>query len=332
VLVAVVAVPEPEPVLVVAEVAGVAAGALVPPVAVLELEPELVLVAVVAVPEPEPVPVVAELAGVAGATADVTGAVAEVTGAAAEVASDVTGATAEVTGAAAGALVPVVAVLELEPEFVLVAVVAVLELEPVLVVAEVAGVAAGALVAVVAVLELEPVPVVAEVAGAAAEATDVAAEVTGVVAEVTADVTCAVADVVPAAAEVTVLELAVGTVAAWACRESTSKMTKIPAATIATCTTRQAMCRKIDCGMSSSRSTGRDRIRPLLPIISGPKHAGRNLFWGLFRCAHPEPEIRNPSTDVHTVRPPPYSTSSGRTRAGGWRLSSSRTLPPQIAI
>jgi hypothetical protein len=108
-----------------------------------------------------------------------------------------------------------------------------------------------------------------------------------------------VVEVVLAAAEVTGLELAVDTVAAWACRESTSKITKIPAATIATCTTRQAMCRKIDCGMSSSRSTGRDRIRLLLPIISGTKHAGRNLFRGYFAVL-----TRNRR---FAIRPPMYT-------------------------
>jgi hypothetical protein len=77
----------------------------------------------------------------------------------------------------------------------------------------------------------DPVPAAAEVAGATAE---VAAEV----------------------AEVTGEEVEVVAVAACACRENTSKTTRIPAATIATCTARRAMRRKIGCGMSSSRTTG----------------------------------------------------------------------------
>jgi hypothetical protein len=43
-------------------------------------------------------------------------------------------------------------------------------------------------------------------------------------------------------------------VAAWACLENTSKTISIPAAKIATCTARQAMCRNTGWDTSSSRS------------------------------------------------------------------------------
>ena len=70
------------------------------------------------------------------------------------------------------------------------------------------------------------------------------------VAEVTADVAEVTADV---ADDVGVDD---GVVAAVACRENTSKRTRIPAAMIATCTARQAMRRRISCGMSSSAPPG----------------------------------------------------------------------------
>jgi len=50
-----------------------------------------------------------------------------------------------------------------------------------------------------------------------------------------------------------------GKAAACACREKTSKTASIPAATIATCTARRAMCLKVAWDTSSSRSVGRDR-------------------------------------------------------------------------
>ena len=50
-----------------------------------------------------------------------------------------------------------------------------------------------------------------------------------------------------------------GKAAACACRENTSKTASIPAATIATCTARRAMCLKVAWDTSSSRSVGRDR-------------------------------------------------------------------------
>ena len=110
----------------------------------------------------------------------------------------------------------------------------------------------------------ELVPVPAEVVPAAAEVAVDAAEVTGAAAEVT------VPDPLPDPEPV----LMAGAVAAFACREDTSRTTRIPAATIATCTARRAMCRKIGCGMSSSRTTGTDRTRFEVPLISDPKHAG----------------------------------------------------------
>ena len=97
----------------------------------------------------------------------------------------------------------------------------------------------------------------AEVTGATAGATGVAgAGLAGAAAaEVTADVTGATADV----AEVTGAGTAGvdgGVVAACACRENASKRTRMPAATIATCTARKAMRRDISCGMSSSAPPG----------------------------------------------------------------------------
>jgi hypothetical protein len=117
----------------------------------------------------------------------------------------------------------------------------------------------------------------------------VVAEVTGPVAEAAADVTGARTlvpdpelgpepELGPVTAEVTVPEPAGGVVAACAWRENTSKTARIPAATIATCTARRAMCRKIGCGMSSSRSNGTDQTRLVVPVISDPKHAGARYF------------------------------------------------------
>jgi hypothetical protein len=69
---------------------------------------------------------------------------------------------------------------------------------------------------------------------------------------VSAEVADATAEVAAEVTEVAVPEPMAGTVAARACRENASKTTRIPAAVIATCTARRAMCRKIGCGMSSS--------------------------------------------------------------------------------
>ena len=207
------------------------------------LVPGPVLVAAAEVLVPDPV-----LGLVA---AEVTVPVAE---AAAEVTVPVAGAPADVTGAAAEVLVP-------GP--VLIAAAEVLVPDP--------------------VLGLVPDPVLGPVA----------AEVTVPVAEAAADVTGASAPVRvpvavlgpepelvlgPVAAEVTVPEPTGGVVAACACRENASKTARIPAATIATCTARRAMCRKIGCGMSSSRTNGTDQTRLVVPIISDPKHAGALYF------------------------------------------------------
>ena len=83
----------------------------------------------------------------------------------------------------------------------------------------------------------------ADAAGPAEVAGADTAEVTADMAEVTTDV----ADDVGVDG---------GVVAAVACRENTSKRTRIPAATIATCTARQAMRRKISCGTSNSAPPG----------------------------------------------------------------------------
>jgi hypothetical protein len=121
------------------------------------------------------------------------------------------------------------------------------------------------------------VPMAADVA---AEGADLTADVTGAAegVGVTAEVSAEAAELVPVAAEVLEPEPVAGTVAAWACRENTSKTTKIPAAMIATCIARRAMCRKIGCGMSSSRTTGTEQTWLSLPMISGPKHRRRTYF------------------------------------------------------
>jgi len=115
---------------------------------------------------------------------------------------------------------------------------------------------------------LEPVPEAAEVTGAAA-GVEPEPELAPVPEPVAAEVTDAAAEVTGAVAEV-VLEpelarLAGGLVAACACREKTSKTTRIPAAAIATCIARRAMSRMIGCGISSSPITGTD------PTLSAPR-------------------------------------------------------------
>ena len=163
----------------------------------------------------------------------------------------------------------------------------------------------------------------------------VAAEVTGPVAEAAADVTGAAAGVLvpdpvlgPVTAEVTVPEPTGGVVAACACRENTSKTARIPAATIATCTARRAMCRKIGCGMSSSRTNGTDQTRLVVPIISDPKHAGALYFRPI--------SLWSPATGhVRSVHECTYCSVTTvqyglRPEQGGWRdgrLSSSRSPP-----
>jgi hypothetical protein len=92
---------------------------------------------------------------------------------------------------------------------------------------------------------------VAEETGDMAEVAvaELTAEVTGDVRELTGEVTAERGDP----------DSGVSELAACACRENTSMITNIPAATIASCTARRAMRRKIGCGMSSSHwpETGR---------------------------------------------------------------------------
>lgn len=112
----------------------------------------------------------------------------------------------------------------------------------------------------------------AEVAGALGggllgESAEVAAPVADVTVELAADVTEEVVDVT---AEVSVLVTgeaaepevvaAAGAVAACACRENTSKTSRIPAASIAHCAARRAARRKASCGIGGSppRETGPD--------------------------------------------------------------------------
>ena len=175
--------------------------------------------------------------------------------------------------------------------------------------------------------EPEPEPVVAgEVAAAEAEPEPepVAAEVadlTEPVAAEVASVTAEVAGEVAAEAEV----------AACACREDASKTTRIPAATIANRTARRAMYRKIGRGMSSSRTTGTDRTRLVVPIISGPKHARRILFQAFLPWS-PEPDICDPSANVPTVRSPPYSAGPRQGKSGrmATELDANSAVPDEL--
>jgi hypothetical protein len=84
---------------------------------------------------------------------------------------------------------------------------------------------------------------VAVVTGAVAVMAGVEVEVVaaGAVAAVVAELTGAVAVVAGAAVAVVDVTADCGEVAACACRENSSKMVRIPAAKIATCTARRAM-------------------------------------------------------------------------------------------
>ena len=115
-------------------------------------------------------------------------------------------------------------------------------------------------------------------------ATELTAEVTGDAMELTAEVT---GDVTELTAEVTVERGDAGDeseVAACACRENKSINTKIPAATIASCTARKARRRRIGCGITSSHSpeTGRGT---------------RARYWG-FSHAHPDQAKLAPKRDM----------------------------------
>jgi hypothetical protein len=113
--------------------------------------------------------------------------------------------------------------------------------------------------------------VVAVVPWAAAVTVEVAAELTADVADVTVEVVADVTEeVVDVTAEVSVLVTGAaagpevvavdGAVAACACRENTSKTTRIPAASIAHCAARRAARRIASCGIGGSppRETGPD--------------------------------------------------------------------------
>jgi hypothetical protein len=141
--------------------------------------------------------------------------------------------------------------------------------------AVVAGVAgAGVAVAGVVAVVTAVVAGAAEVAGAVAVVAAVVAgvaELTGAVAVVAGAVVAGFEVEVVAAGAVAVVAGAPnggddGTVAACACRENTSKTASIPAAKIATCIARRAMCRNVAWDTSSSRSVGRDRPDPSVPL------------------------------------------------------------------
>ena len=68
-----------------------------------------------------------------------------------------------------------------------------------------------------------------------------------------------------------------GSVAACACRENTSMMRKIPAATIANCAARRATRRAIGCGMSYSHRRIPDLAR--LPVFRGPMPRAEAISW-----------------------------------------------------
>jgi hypothetical protein len=166
------------------------------------------------------------------------------------------------------------------------------------------GVLAGAELGVLAGAELG---VLAGAELGAAEETDDAADTTG-----------ATADETGLAAEETGGAPADAEVAASAWRENTSKMVRIPAAKIATCTARCAMRRKIDCGMSNSAPPGRDQTFARVPAINGLKHPRAPKFSGLSRhslqsrthCSvttvqhhHPTPQGELPMTHRELHRP-----------------------------
>jgi hypothetical protein len=126
------------------------------------------------------------------------------------------------------------------------------------------GVLAGAELGVLAGAELGAAEETADETGATADETGLAAEETG-----------------GAAAGAETGGAAAGAeVAASAWRENTSKMVRIPAAKIATCTARCAMRRKIDCGMSNSAPPGRDQTFARVPAINGSKHPRAPKFFG----------------------------------------------------
>ena len=124
----------------------------------------------------------------------------------------------------------------------------------------------------------------ADGAGAAADTTADAADVTGAAADATGAGT--------AGAELTGgVGVAEGAkVAACACRVNTSKTARIPAAAIATCTARRAMCRKIGCGMCSSHHRDRPDRAPSAPH-QRPETRRRTFISGLFAEGHPELDI-----------------------------------------
>ena len=92
---------------------------------------------------------------------------------------------------------------------------------------------------------------------AAAGATDAAADVTADVTEPAVPVAAAAGWDTASAAAATGGTVSDGEVAAWACRENTSKIVVIPAARTATCTTRRAARRKAAWDTGSSRPVGR---------------------------------------------------------------------------
>jgi hypothetical protein len=250
-----------------------------------------------------------------GATVAVMGATApvatETAGATVPVAAETAGATAPVEVETAGAAVPAA-----EPGDVVMVEVAVEgAADPAAVAAETVGVAAEAELTVSDPELVEPLPgaeatepvasaggleaawvpeVACEVVEVTGDVAELTAEVTGDVAELTAEVT---GDVTELTGEVTAERgdaVGLSEVAACACRENTSMITKIPAATIASCTARRAMRRRIGCGMTSSHSPE-----------TGPGTHSR------YRGSVTRAQLSWSQTG-HAVRPPPYSAVAGR--------------------
>ena len=125
----------------------------------------------------------------------------------------------------------------------------------------------------------------ADGAGAAADTTADTADVTGAAADATGAGTAGA-------------ELADGAgaaegakVAACACRVNTSKTTRIPAAAIATCIARRAMCRKIGCGIEQLPTTGIGQTRAPRAPHQRPETRRRTFISGFFAEGHPEPDI-----------------------------------------
>jgi hypothetical protein len=154
------------------------------------------------------------------------------------------------------------------------------------------GESAGVVAAVVPCAADVTVEEAAELTAAVADVTvELAADVTEEVVEVTAEVSVLVTGEA-AGPEVAAVE---GAVEACACRENTSKTSRIPAASIAHCAALRAARRKASCGIGGSPPKG-DWARHSCPSLANPTDCGSTfsicsllqpLKTGHFRHIHP---------------------------------------------